>query len=206
MASKTDLPVETDRLQLRGFQKSDLDAMMAYHALPEVQRYLDWKARDRVEVNAALDAMVKQNRLTRPGDAIHFAVTRKADGILIGQTSLRWTDATAGQAELRFVISPFHRKQGYAAEAAAAAIDFGFGSFGFHRIFARTAGNNQPAVRLLGAIGLRLEAHYREHALFQGEWDEELHFAILDREWRRSSKVKEFPSSADKLISRPMVA
>ena len=33
---------------------------MAYHALPEVQRYLDWKARDRVEVKAALDAMRKQ--------------------------------------------------------------------------------------------------------------------------------------------------
>jgi RimJ/RimL family protein N-acetyltransferase len=36
---------------------------------------------------------------------------------------------------------------------------------------------------------MRLEAHYREHALFQGEWDEELHFAILDREWRRSAKI-----------------
>ena len=39
---------------------------------------------------------------------------------------------------------------------------------------------------------MRLEAHYREHALFQGEWDEELHFAILDREWGRSPRVHEF--------------
>jgi RimJ/RimL family protein N-acetyltransferase len=206
MARKPDLPIETERLQLRGFQKSDLDAMMSYHALPEVQRYLDLKARDRVEVKAALDAMVKQNRLTRPGEAIHFAVTRKADGILIGQTSLRWTDATAGQAELRFVFSPFHRKQGYATEAVSGVIDYGFSNFGFHRIFARCAGSNQPSIRLLNGIGMRLEAHYREHALFQGEWDEELHFALLDREWRRSSKVKEFPRSAEKLISRPMVA
>jgi RimJ/RimL family protein N-acetyltransferase len=38
---------------------------------------------------------------------------------------------------------------------------------------------------------MRLEAHYREHALFQGEWDEELHFAILDREWTRGGKVHE---------------
>jgi RimJ/RimL family protein N-acetyltransferase len=38
---------------------------------------------------------------------------------------------------------------------------------------------------------MRLEAHYREHALFQGEWDEELHFAVLDREWSRGSKVRE---------------
>lgn len=192
MANQIDLPIETERLQLRSFQKSDLDAMMAYHALPDVQRYLDWKARDRVEVKAALDAMVKQNRLTRPGDIIHFAVTRKSDNLLIGQISLRWTDATAGQAELRFIFSPFHRKQGYATEAVKAAMDFGFDNFRFHRIFARCAGKNQPSARLLKGIGMRLEAHYREHALFQGEWDEELHFAILDREWRRSDKVRDF--------------
>ncbi|UXN72481.1 GNAT family N-acetyltransferase [Devosia sp. A8/3-2] len=39
-------------------------------------------------------------------------------------------------------------------------------------------------------MGMRLEAHYREHALFRGEWDEELHFAMLDREWNRPSKVR----------------
>jgi len=46
---------------------------------------------------------------------------------------------------------------------------------------------------LLQQLGMRLEAHYREHALFQGEWDEELHFAILDREWQRSTTVKDLP-------------
>jgi RimJ/RimL family protein N-acetyltransferase len=206
MANSTDLPIETERLILRQFQKSDLDAMMAYHALPDVQRYLDWKARDRVEVKAALDAMVKQSRLTRPGDIIHLAVTRKSDDLLIGQISLRWTDATAGQAELRFIFSPFHRKQGYATEAVRAAMDFGFANFRFHRIFARCAGNNQASARLLKGLGMRLEAHYREHALFQGEWDEELHFAILDREWGRSGKVREFPRGPGKEISRDMVA
>ena len=206
MANKIDLPIETERLQLRSFQKSDLDAMMAYHALPDVQRYLDWKARDRVEVKAALDAMIKQNRLTRPGDIIHFAITRKSDDVLIGQISLRWTDATAGQAELRFIFSPFHRKQGYATEAVRAAMDFGFDKFRFHRIFARCAGKNQASARLLKGIGMRLEAHYREHALFQGEWDEELHFAILDREWRRSDKVREFKRVQSKDIPSHLVA
>ena len=27
----------------------------------------------------------------------------------------------------------------------------------------------------------------------QGEWDEELHFAIIDREWQRSAKVSDLP-------------
>src|SRR5689334_11009157 len=177
-----DLPIVTERLELRAFEKSDLDGVLSYYQLPEVQRYLDWKARDKVEVKAALDAMCSQRRLNRPGDTICFAVVRRSDDELIGQVSLRWTDATAGQAELRFVFNPQYRRQGYATEAVKAVIDVGFDNFGFHRVFARCGADNQRSARLMKAIGMRLEAHYREHALFQGDWDEELHFAILDRE------------------------
>ena len=70
-------------------------------------------------------------------------------------------------------------------------IDFGFEHYRFHRVFARVDGRNQASAKLLRGLGMRLEAHYREHALFQGEWDEELHFAILDREWRRGAKVQD---------------
>ena len=193
-----DLPIETERLELRYFEKSDLDEVAAYYGLPEVQRYLDWKARDRVEFKAALDAMCAQRRLNRPGDTITLAVARRNDGALMGQVSLRWTDATAAQAELRFVFNPLFRRQGYATEAVKATLDLAFDHYNFHRVFARCGADNQRSARLMKAIGMRLEAHYREHALFQGDWDEELHFAILDREWSRGAKVKE--------ISRHMVA
>jgi RimJ/RimL family protein N-acetyltransferase len=188
-----DLPIITDRLELRHFEKSDLDDVIEYYSLPEVQRYLDWKARDRVEVKAALDAMSNQRRLNRPGDTFTLAVARRSDGALIGQVSLRWTDATAAQGELRFVFNPLYRRQGYATEAVKAALDIGFDQFGFHRVFARCGADNQRSARLMKQIGMRLEAHYREHALFQGDWDEELHFAVLDREWRRGAKVREVP-------------
>jgi RimJ/RimL family protein N-acetyltransferase len=187
------LPIATDRLTLRYFDKTDLDDVAEYYALPEVQRYLDWKARDRVEVKTALDAMCQQRRLNRPGDTMTLAVCRQSDSIMIGQVSLRWTDATAGQAELRFVFNPMFRRQGYATEAVKAALEVGFQNFNFHRIFARCGADNTRSARLMKTIGMRLEAHYREHALFNGEWDEELHFAILDREWKRLAKVREVP-------------
>jgi RimJ/RimL family protein N-acetyltransferase len=186
------LPIETERLLLRTFDPSDLEAVMAYHALPEVQRYLDWKARDRIEVKTALIAMCREVALNRPGDTLSLAVERRHDGLMIGQVSLRWHDATAAQAELRFVFNPDFRRQGYAAEAARAAISLGFAEFRFHRVFARCDARSQASARLLKGLGMRLEAHYREHALFQGEWDEELHFAVLDREWQRGAKVHEF--------------
>lgn len=191
-------PVLTDRLTLRHFEKGDLDGVLTYYSLPEVQRYLDARARDDAEIRMAHEAMCMQRRLNRPGDIIALAIERQSDGALVGQVTLRWTDATAGQAELRFVLGPDYRRQGYASEAVRAALDLGFNHFGFHRIFARCGADNQRSARLLKRLGMRLEAHYREHALFQGEWDDELHFAILDREWQRGTKVKE--------ITRHMVA
>jgi RimJ/RimL family protein N-acetyltransferase len=178
-------------LILRPFDKPDLEEVLSYYSVPDIQRYLDWKARDKSEAKSAFDGMRRQTRLTRPGDTLTLAVIRKNDAKVMGHVSLRWTDATAAQAELRFAIAPIFRRKGFGSESVRAMLDLGFDRFHFHRIFARTAGSNEASAWLLKNLGMRLEAHYREHALFQGEWDEELHFAILDREWRRGSKVHE---------------
>lgn len=186
-----DLPIETDRLLLRYFEKSDLDAIAAYCGRAQVRRYLDGKARDHAEFKAILNTMSSQRRLTRPGDALTLAIVRRGHDDVIGHVSLRWTDATAGQAELFFILNPRFRNQGFTTEAIRAVLDLGFDLYGFHRVFARCGAEAHNSVRLLKRLGMRLEAHYREHALFQGDWDEELQFAVLDREWQRSAKVKE---------------
>lgn len=188
-----DLTLKTDRLILRPFERSDLDDVLGYYSLPEVQRYLDWKARDKSEAKAAFEAMRKQKRLTRPGETLTLAIVRKSDGAVMGHVSLRWTDATAGQGEIRFAVAPVYRRHGYCREAVTAMMDLAFDEYRLHRIFAVTAGDNEASAKLLRNLGMRLEAHYREHALFQGEWDEELHFAVLSREWKRGAKVHELP-------------
>jgi RimJ/RimL family protein N-acetyltransferase len=188
-----DLTLKTDRLILRPFERSDLDDVLSYYSLPEVQRYLDWKARDRSEAKTAFEAMRKQKRLTRPGETLTLGIVRKSDGAVMGHVALRWTDATAGQGEIRFAVAPVYRRHGYCTEAVRAVMDLAFDEFRLHRVFAITAGDNEASARLLRSLGMRLEAHYREHALFQGEWDEELHFAILSREWKRGAKVHELP-------------
>ena len=189
--SNIELPIDTERLTLRAFERSDIDELTGFYGLPEAQRYLDLNARDRADVRSALESMRLQTRLTRPRDTLTLAVERKSDARLVGHVSLIWTDATASQAELRFFFDPAVRRQNYGAESVRKLLDIGFDDFSFHRVFARCGAKSQGSARLLKELGMRLEAHYREHALFQGEWDEELHFAILDREWKRGSKVKE---------------
>lgn len=191
--SSPSLPIQTDRLVLRTFERGDIDALSAYHALPSMQRYVFTPTRDRSDVAGALGLLRGHVSLQRPGDTLTLAMVRKGDLALVGHVSLHWSDATAGQGEVRFLINPAHAGQGFAREAIGAMFDLAFDHFRIHRIFARSDGRNHHSIKLMQQLGMRLEAHYREHALFQGEWDEELHFAILDREWRRSSKVRDLP-------------
>ena len=54
-------PIRTGRLLLRPFAPGDVDALYAYHRLPEVHRYLYSQARSRAEV-AALVAFLASPR------------------------------------------------------------------------------------------------------------------------------------------------
>ena len=192
MSSLT-LPIETERLILRTFERSDIESLSAYHVLPSMQRYVFTHTRDRNDVAAALGVMRGHVSLQRPGDTLTLAMVRKGDSALIGHVSLHWSDATAGQGEIRYLINPAFAGQGFSREAISAMFDLAFDHFRIHRVFARSDGRNHHSIKLMQQLGMRLEAHYREHALFQGEWDEEMHFAILDREWQRSSKVRDLP-------------
>ena len=188
--SSRSLPIKTERLVLRCFARGDLEALSDYHVLPAVQRYAFLRTRDRDQVDEALKLMSGHVSLQRAGDTLTLAVIRQKDQQLIGHVSLHWTDSTASQGEVRFILNPVYSGSGYTREALSALFDLAFGHFGIHRLQVRSDGRNHNSIKLMQNMGMRLEAHYREHALFQGEWDEELHFAILDRE---SSKVRHLP-------------
>lgn len=190
--------IDTPKLRLRPLRREDAEIVTAYLPDPAIQRYLDQPVRESRAAREAFAAMQRLSRLTRVGDAICFAVERRSDGRVLGHVSLRWADATAGQGEVRIVLAPEHRGLGYGGEVLRAMLAHGFETLGLHRISAR-CGSSAAAIGLLTSVGMRMEAHFREHALFQGNWDEELHFALLAREWKRPAKVTA-------LVSRAQVA
>ncbi|QQR40304.1 GNAT family N-acetyltransferase [Devosia rhizoryzae] len=190
--SSFSLPIATDRLQLRPFERGDVEAVAAYHTLPAAQRYALRQSRYSSDVADVVGTMRNQVSLQRPGDTLSLAMVRKGDNQLIGQVCLIWSDATSGQGEVRFMLHPAYSGQGYLTEALTTIFNLAFDEFRIHRLTVRCDGRSHHSIKLMQTLGMRLEAHYREHALFQGEWDEELHFAILDREWRPSTKVVDF--------------
>ena len=60
--------IETARLILRPFNSDDFDDLYAYQSRPDVARYLHWEARDRAQVQRALE-----EDLGRAGDITSMA-------------------------------------------------------------------------------------------------------------------------------------
>jgi [ribosomal protein S5]-alanine N-acetyltransferase len=170
------IPVETytPRLYLRAFRRADHAAVHAYASDPLVCRYMDWGPNTIEDTAAFLDAVLFTARSDYP-----LAIVDRTDGELIGAVELRVTSAPSRRGELGYVLARARWGQGYATEAAAAVLAFGFERLGLHKVSATCDPANVASARVLEKIGLIREGYLREHLLIRGEWRDRLLFAAL---------------------------
>ena len=176
-------PIETERLRLRPFNRGDVDAVFAYRSLKQVAEFLFDDPMSHEEVAEAVRARAAQVAFSGEGDKILLGVERRDNSRLIGEVSLIWRNVADQQAEIGYILHPEAQGQGIATEAARAMLAFGFEDVGLHRIYARCDARNTASARVMQRLGMRQEAHFREHTHVKGRWDEELICAVLDREW-----------------------
>jgi RimJ/RimL family protein N-acetyltransferase len=179
-----DYPLQTPRLLLRPFNRGDVDAVFAYRRRADVAEYLFDQPMSHDEVTEAVRGRIGQIAFMNEGDKILLALERKDDGVLIGEVSLIWRSAADRQGEIGYILNPDHQGHGYATEAAKALLQFGFEGAELHRIYARCDARNAASWHVMERLGMRREAHFRDHAQFKGAWDEEMIYAILEDEWR----------------------
>jgi len=184
MAFEPDYPIETQRLRLRPFTRGDVDAVYAYRRREDVARFLFDLPMSRESCAEAVQARVGQTGFASEGDRIVLAVEQRKDLAMIGEVSLILRSAEARQAELGYILHPDYQGLGYATEAARAMLGVGFDDAWMHRIYARCDVRNAASARVMERLGMRREAHFRDHMLVKGEWQEELIYALLEGEWR----------------------
>jgi RimJ/RimL family protein N-acetyltransferase len=176
-------PVETERLVLRPFAPTDLEALLAIQSRDDVTRFLYWDPRTAAEVREVLDRKVRSTSIVAEGDSLSLAAVLRESGELIGDCSLRWVSAEHRQAEIGFIFHPDHHGHGYATEAAAALLGLAFEELRVHRVIGRLEARNTASARVLERLGMRKEAHLVENEHVKGEWQSEVVYAQLDREW-----------------------
>lgn len=176
------LPVASERLLLRRFVPEDFPAFAGWHGRAEVYRHL-YQPPPGPEAIRAKFAEALDEPFAGDGDALRLAVAPRAGGAALGQVKLQIASRAALQGEIGYIFHPDAAGRGYATEAAAALLDFGFRDCGFHRLFARLDPENRGSVGVVERLGLRREAHFRQNDRFDGRWGDEMVYAVLRGEW-----------------------
>lgn len=176
-------PIETERLLLRAVEPGDFEAVYAMRSDPEVVRYLYWGVQTEEEARAALEQRISFRAIRGEGDVLAVLAVLKATGEITADLILRCLSQEHSVGEIGFIVLPEHQGRGYATEAARAMLAVAFDGVGFHRVEGHLDARNAASARVLEKLGMRREAHLVENEWVKEEWQSELVYAMLDREW-----------------------
>lgn len=179
------LPIETPRLRIRRYRKSDVADIVEYSSHPSIRRIINWVSPDGEVTERSVREFIETQDRIRPGDPswMDLGVTVKPVDRVVGSVGIICREHQQGQ--IGWALALDHRGRGLAAEAAAAMLRYGFEVLGCHRIFAVTTTWNERSWRLAERIGMLREAHFRESEFSDGVWRDGLVYALLESEWRK---------------------
>ena len=149
----------------------------------EVARYLYDEPFSPDRTRDLLARRIAATSWAAEGDWLGAVAVERESGIVVGEVGLFWISDRDRTAEIGFIFDPRHQGKGFATEASQALLEWAFGGAGLHRVIGRTEARNTASNRVLEKLGMRLEAHFVENEWVKDEWQSELVYAILDREW-----------------------
>ncbi len=173
-------PIRTRRLLLRLPEMRDVAAIQTAAAHPSTRWGVHLLPRPYHRSHAV--EFVKRKRTQfRKRESLALAIVAQESDSLVGMIELSHLSPTDRCAELGYWITPEHRGQGYATEAARAMCDVGFSTLRLHRIEARAFARNRASIRVLEKAGLRHEGRFRERVRFDRSWLDMVWLARLAR-------------------------
>ncbi|AOS63609.1 GNAT family N-acetyltransferase [Actinoalloteichus hymeniacidonis] len=168
----------SDRLILRDFLASDAAAVHAFASDPLVTQFTDWGPNTVADTREFMAGVVAQ-AANEPRVEFSLAAVHAGTDRLIGSVSIGITCVERRHGALGFV---FHRdfwSQGYATEATALLLQFGFGSLRLQRVSATCHPGNVASARVLEKSGMRFTERLTSHLFVRGAWRDSLVFAAV---------------------------
>ncbi|MES2658676.1 MAG: GNAT family N-acetyltransferase [Verrucomicrobiota bacterium] len=179
------LPIQTARLEIRRFVNEDLADYLAYQTAPEV---LEFMPNGPMSESEAVEFIGQQAGLAE-GEKGHyhaFAVFHPEDGKVIGDVGFYLHAGAENGGDMGFQIHPAYHGKGYASEAAAAVLRYGFVQLGLARITSGCDARNTSSFRLLERLGMRREGHLVQSRTTKGAVHDEFLYAMLREEFLRA--------------------
>ncbi len=175
--------IETNRLLLRQMALQDKDAVFDYRKDRVTNKYQSFIPDDIEEVELFINQNAKI--ADQPDSWYQLVIIEKQSAKIIGDIGIHFTGSENKQIEVGCTLSKKYQKLGYATEALNALISYLFIAYDKHRVFASIDPQNIDSIYLVERLGFRKEAHFVESLYVNGEWVDDIIYAVLAREWNK---------------------
>lgn len=180
MRQNRHMELHTPRLLLRAYREDDLAAVHGFASDRRLTEYVEWGPNTLQDSRDFLASCLAEEQQD-PRRAYTFALTVPDGGEGAGSGPLGSVGLTvddAGSGEVGYVLDAERWGRGYATEAAAAVVGFGFMTLGLQRIAATCRPANTASARVLEKTGMVLEARLPAHKMIRGRWEDSLLYSI----------------------------
>jgi len=160
--------IETERLQLRTVQDSDVMAIWNMRKNDRVNEFIGREPMASME--SAEELVRKCHLLFKNKQGIAWSGVRKTTNEVIGTCGFNSIDFSNRHAEIGGEMSTDYWGKKLAHEAVSAIINFGFNELKLHTIEAKVMANNRSALYLLNLLGFVKEAHFKDRLYFGGNY------------------------------------
>jgi [ribosomal protein S5]-alanine N-acetyltransferase len=118
------------------------------------------------------------------GTGVTFAIIETSSGKLAGVVSLMQIHREHRRAELGYWIAVDRWNKGFATEASASILAFGFEALGLHRIESRHFVRNPASGKVMQKLGMQQEGMERDSVVKWDRYESMVRYAILEPEWK----------------------
>lgn len=174
--------IETERLILRGFLNSDVEAVFKYWASDEKVQSL-YSEPTYMTKEAVAELLAQYIGAYSKNNYYRWAIILKENNECIGQIAYFLVDDKNHFAEIEYCIGTLFQCRGLATEATKAIIHYGFEQMNLHKVQICHKSINVPSKRVIEKCGFTYEGTLRDFFFMDGKYVDRLYYSILRSEF-----------------------
>lgn len=173
--------LNTKRLALRSLQIDDAEALFKYRSDAITNQYQGWIPKTNDDARNFISKVAE--KIDEYGTWFQFAIVLEVTGELVGDIGIHFFDADNFQVEVGCTLAKKNHSKGIAVEALKTLINYLFTNLNKRRITCSIDPRNSPSIKMVERLGFRKEAHFKQSIFIDGEWYDDMVYALLKDEW-----------------------
>ncbi|MDA3866429.1 MAG: GNAT family protein [Salinivirgaceae bacterium] len=181
METNNAMKLETERLRMRPVTIEDKSAIFEYRSDSETNKYQGSIPNSLSDVEAFINKLAKH--INEPSSWFQLVIIERASEEIIGDLGIHFFGSENKQTEIGCTLNKIYHHRGYATEAVRSVIDYLFHDLNKHRIIASIDPANESSIKLVERLGFRKEAHFVKSLFINGQWVDDIVYALLKDDW-----------------------